>query len=42
MLKKIFKKITFVLVCIYATLYLDSKNRFNTGYYQYSPENENK
>lgn len=42
MLKKIFKKIKFVLMCIYATLYLDSKNRFNTRYYQHSFENENK
>lgn len=41
MLKKIFKKIKFVCMSIYATLYLDSKNRFNTGYYLHSLENEN-
>lgn len=42
MLKKVFEGIKFVLMCIFATLYIDPKNRFENGYYVHCFKNENK
>lgn len=40
MLKKVFEGIKFVLLCIYATLYIDPKDRFENGYYEHCSKNE--
>jgi len=42
MLKKVFKKLKYFILCIFATLYLDSKNKYDNGYYVHFSKNENK
>ena len=40
MLKKVFKELKYFIWCIFATLYLEPKNRYDNGYYVYSIKKE--
>lgn len=42
MLKKVFRKLKYFIFCILATLYLDSKKKYDNGYYVSSQKNEKK